>query len=222
MVRLPPDEWIVINDAFKEFKDFWRVMFVGGDEKNGYYCVARNRALPDLRGFYVAHMDADNEFAPNHLSGLLAAIRIPHPDQGLPHFVYSRREYIHDKGADENLPTGPSPLVPWTQENIQRLQASPQGNFVDTGDFLVGKSALYRLAEKTGYVWNSGVRRFGDWDLVARMANTGFKGMAVDQVTNLYHWTGSNLQTTRKHVSDIDFIPVKSYERLKREGLIKT
>jgi len=219
--KINPDQWLIINEAFNGFKDFYRVMFVGGDEKNGYYCVARNRALPDLRGFYVAHMDADNEFAPHHLSGLLAAIRIPHPEQGLPHFVYSRRKYILDEGADDTLVTGPSRLVPWLPENIRHLQASPQGNFVDTGDFLVGKAALYRLSEETGSVWNSELRRFGDWDLVARMANCGFKGMAVDQITNLYHWTGSNLQTTRKYVSDIDFIPLKSYEKLKAKGLIK-
>lgn len=166
---------------------------------SGYYTVPRNRALHFAHGSYIANLDVDNEFAPTHLSGLLKAIRLPGPEgQGWPHFVYSRRLYIRDEGAPEEVPVGPSPLVSWTLENVGTLVRGPMMNFVDTGDFLAGKSAYYALADRTGIMWHPHATRFGDWELVARFARVGFRGLAVDQITNLYHWTGSNLQLTRR------------------------
>lgn len=195
-------------------------------EATGYYTVPRNRALPRCWGYYIAHLDADNEYLPGHLRGLLTAIRTPHLQDGWPHFVYSRREYVIDYAIEPGgtvPPQGPSPLVPWTPENILRL-ASPRqdrgGNFIDTGDFLIGRSALLELAERSGCVWDNNRRRFGDWDLVVRLANHGFRGQAVDQVTHRYHWTGANLQLNRA-VSDINFIPADVYETLRAEGKIR-
>jgi hypothetical protein len=189
-------------------------------EKNGYYCCARNRAFPHAWGFYIAHMDADNEWRPNHLTGLLEAIRIP-TDQGWPHFVYSRREYVRDEGASENMPVGKSPLVPWTQESRIRLDIEPTNNFIDTGDFLIGKGTLVELAERTGIIWNSELRRFADWDIVNRLSKAGFRGKPVDQITHIYHWTGRNLQTTRPlQGQDTVMMPADQYEILKRTGAI--
>lgn len=189
----------------------------------GYYTTPRNRTFPMCWSFYVAHLDADNEFLPGHLEGLLRAIRVPDAKEGWPHFVYSRREYVRDEGAPENVPLGPSPLTPWTPENVHWLlvdERTPKRNFLDTGDFLIGRSALYELAERSGCVWNSNLTRFGDWDLVCRMAAAGFRGKAVDQVTSRYHWHSNNLQLTRP-VSDINFVPASVYQALRDQGLIR-
>jgi hypothetical protein len=190
-------------------------------EKNGYYPYARNKNLAASFGFYIAHMDADNEWKASHLSGLLAAIREPDGALGWPHFVYSRREYTRDAGAPEDLPVGKSPLVPWTAESRKRLAAGPSGNFIDTGDFLIGKSTLYELAERTGCVWNTDLRRFADWDLANRLSAAGFRGRAVDQVTHVYHWHEGNLQHQRPlHGEDTVLMPETLYERFKQWGLI--
>jgi hypothetical protein len=189
-------------------------------QKIGYYCVARNRALPHTWGFYVAHMDADNEWRPNHLSGLLVAMRVA-TDEGWPHFAYSRREYVRDEGAPDHLPVGPSPLIPWTEETRAGLK-EPQGNFIDTGDFLISKSTLVYLAEKSGCVWNSELRRFGDWDLVARMAAIGLRGLPVDQISHIYHWHTGNLQITRQlQGQDTVTLPENVYARMKAQGFIQ-
>ena len=196
--------------------------FFCSDQATGYYTVPRNRALPMAHGIYINFMDADNEMAPSHLSGLLAALRQPHPESGWPAFVYSRREYIKDEGlVNDRLPEGPSPLVNWTQKNVSRLMQAPQSNFVDTGDMLLPIGLLYELAERTGVVWNSECRRFGDWDLVKRMADCGFRGQAVDQVTNIYHWTGKNLQVTRTQESEIRAVPIELFEKAVAEGKYK-
>ena len=189
--------------------------------ETGYYTVARNEALPATWGHYIQHMDVDNEFRPDHLRGLLEAIRVPHPDEGWPSFVYSRRLYvIDDDQPNKDLPTGESPLVEWTKESVNKLVLSPQNNFIDTGDFLISKGALYELAERSGCVWNSELRRFGDWDIVSRLAKYGFRGRAVDQVTNIYRWSKGNLQTTRR-VSDVMHIPTDVYETLKAQGKVR-
>jgi hypothetical protein len=190
------------------------------EPKVGYYCIPRNRALPHAWGHYIAHMDADNEWAPNHLRGLLRAIRNPQPGCGFPHFVYSRRTYVDDNRPRRvELPLGDSPLVLWGPESRMRLQ-TPQGNFVDTGDFLIGKGTLYELAERSGFPWNPECRRFGDWDLVARLAKYGFRGFAVDQVSHIYHWHGANLQLTRQ-VQDVIAIPEAVYDSMVAQGRIK-
>ncbi len=192
------------------------------DQPTGYYCVPRNRALHAVWGFYLAHLDADNEWKEEHLEVLLRAIRNPHPVSGWPHFVYSRREYVSDIELEEEsqLPLGPSALTEWTPENCDSLKRSPMNNFLDTGDFLISASALMELATRTGCVWNSNCRRFGDWDLACRLATSGIRGQAVDVVSHIYHWTGKNLQMTRK-ISDVVGIPIESYEHLQKAGLIK-
>lgn len=169
-----------------------------GDKKYGYYCAPSNFATIEARSPYIAYLDADNEWRPSHLSTLLSAIRLPYGPAGWPHFTYARRTYICDKGAPDHLPVGDSPLVPWTGPNIDRLLRGPLYNFVDSSDFLISKSALYWLAEKTGFMWNPNVRRFGDWELFSRLIGIGLRGHAVDNISHIYHWTGNNLQLTRR------------------------
>jgi glycosyltransferase involved in cell wall biosynthesis len=198
--------------------------FIATPEHSGYYTVARNRSMEFARGLYIAHMDADNEYAPGHLEGLLRACRIPDPTDGWPHFAYTRRLYVSDEGwvqtEEKPVPLGPSPLIEWNPQNCKRLLNGPQYNFIDTGDMLIPRSVLFMLADKTGYVWNSNARRYGDADLVTRLMGCSFRGRAIDQVTNIYHWTGANLQLTRG-LSEVLAIPAEVYEKLKAEGKLK-
>ncbi len=200
-----------------------RDMVVWTDTKTGYYTVPRNRALPIGRGAYVAHLDIDNEWRPTHLEALLEAIRVPTRERGFPYFTYARREYVKDEGVvdpENKLPTGPSDLVVWNRESVMGLVTSPNMNFIDTSDFLMSKGSYYELAERANYPWNPDTRRFGDWELIRRAANVGFWGVPVDNISNVYHWTGKNLQTTR-WLSDITVIPESIYNLLLKEGKIK-
>lgn len=193
---------------------------VATKEHSGYYCVARNRSMELVRGHYIAHMDADNEFGEGHLRSLLFALRVPHPAAGWPHFAYTRRTYVHDEGAEDTGFSGPSTLRTWSQENVHALLQGPGNNFIDTGDLMVPKSVLFYVAELTGFVWNTNCRRYGDYDLVTRLAGCGLRGLAVDRATNIYHWTGKNLQLTRQ-LSDIMVIPADVYDKLKAEGKMR-
>ena len=194
-------------------------------DKSGYYTYPRNQAIPHIQGYYIVHMDADNEFLPNHLSGLLEAMRTPDGDSGLPHFAYTRRHYSRAPLCTrEDIPYDTdSTKIEWTEFTKKQLCSSPQHNFIDTGDFMTTKSALYYLATKTGTIWNQDARRFGDWDLMARFAMINLRGRALDQVSHIYWWTGENVQLTRavKDEDKVIALPSDLYERFVAEGKIK-
>ncbi len=184
--------------------------FFGLEENSGYQCVPKNTATTHARGDYIAYLDDDNEWTPNHLSVLVEAI-----EEGSvwPDFVYGRREYVDTREVKEPVLTvGPSPFVPWTEEARQRLASSPMNNFIDTSDMLIGKGPLWRLHLATGQMWNEGWRRFGDWELITRgVFFSGWRGRGVDEIVQKYYWHGANIQLTRpvkeipeqKHVKDL-------------------
>ena len=78
------------------------------------------------------------------------------------------------------------------------MSQSPLHGFVDTGDMMIAKGALWRTQLATQMMWNEGMRRFGDWELIVRAGNfAGLRGKAVDKVVQNYYWHGKNLQLTR-------------------------
>jgi len=186
---------------------------------HGYYCVPTNFAILAAEAPYLAFLDADNEWGRDHLKHLVTALRIPEPGKGWAHFAYTRRLYVRDEGAEGELPTGPSPLVEW---DPHRLLHGPEYNYIDSSDLMIPRSVLYQLSTYSGQMWNVSVRRFGDWELVSRMAEWGLRGRAVDSVSNIYHWHGKNLQVTRSpDEGDVVVVPDEQYDKLKREGKIR-
>ncbi len=166
-------------------------------QRTGYFAIPCNMVIPWSSAPWIAFLDADNEWEPNHLEVLLRAVA----GSQRPALAYTRRRYVReDQGLlPSGLPEGPSPLVPWTPENVRRLFLGPTHNFVDSGDMIVSKGALFRLNYRDGHVFNPEMMRFGDWDLVVRLATLdGLAGAAVDAATNIYHWHGCNLQLTRR------------------------
>ena len=179
--------------------------FFGTEEESGYQCRPKNVAIWHAQGEYLSFLDYDNEWTPNHLRVLYEAIT-----EGTvwDDFVYGRRRYVIDEGCEKEmqlpsggtktLPEGDTELVEWNQKTMAVLGSSPMGNFVDTSDFMTSKGSFWRLQMATGKMWNESFRRFGDWELLARAAFfAGWRGKAVDEIVNIYHWTGDNLQLTR-------------------------
>jgi len=203
----------VLEEYTTKFEQAGRDIYVIAlTENSGYQCIPKNAAIEPSTGDYIAYLDDDNEWLPCHLETLVAAI-----EEGVvwPDFVYGRREYVLDDPtlcgpSDMVLPTGPSVFHPLNEDNLKRLAAGPQHNFIDTSEILFSKGGLYMLAHSTGTVWNESLRRFGDWELVARaLFYGGLRGKGVDKVVQRYHWTGNNLQLTR---------PANEAPVMRREG----
>ncbi len=214
-----PWEVIVVNDGrpTKDIRDAIepyakrfearsvQFTFFGTEDESGYQCKPKNVALLHAKGEYIAFLDYDNEWTPQHLDGLYAAMIAGNV---WPDFAYSRIKYVLDEGCDEEvtlpggkkkhkLVTGDAPLQEWNQEGQNRL-GQPLSNFIDTSSVMLSKGAFWRLSMATGFMWNEEYRRFGDWELMARgVFFAGWRGQAVDNLSLVYHWTGKNLQLTR-------------------------
>lgn len=172
-----------------------------GDEPSGYYCVPCNMALGFARGDYCLFVDDDNEVAPGALRALYQQIE---EGEVWPDGVYGRRRYVRDPGCPEKtkegveLVEGESPLVPWSEEAARFMGATVANNFIDKGDLLVSRGAMWMLQQFTDMVWNPSVRRFGDYECFIRgVFFSGWRLKEIDKVVNIYHWTGQNLQITR-------------------------
>ncbi len=208
-----PDEDIVelakVYAAKFEDKDIFFTFF-GTEEESGYQCAPKNAATNLVStGEYLAYLDYDNEWTPDHLKVLWEAM-----DAGVvwDDFTYGRRQYVRDEGCPETykipgsdkeveLKEMDSPFIEWTPQSVMAIWTSNLNNFIDTSDFLISRGALWRLYLSTPDqgMWNEGINRFADWELFARGSRyAGLRGKAVDKVVNIYHWTGHNVQLTRK------------------------
>ena len=165
------------------------------EANSGYQCFPKNRGIERASGDYIAYLDDDNEWKPEHLDTLMAAIE----SDASTDMVYSRVCYVvEDEATREAMiakigtaPEGDTVGTPWNP------QALTQKNYIDTSTMLHTKGGFWRLVRETGYGWDESLRRFGDWNFVWRWAAAGMNGRLVDAVTVLYHWHGGSLQLTR-------------------------
>jgi len=191
-------EVLVVDDSsgtaesvVKEFRDRFAEIGVslnGMDleENSGYQCVPKNVGISYARGAYIAYLDDDNEYDPDHLELLVSEIEKMGCDA-----VYSRWRYRGDgamSGKD-------FPYHQMNKASALGLCTSPYANFIDTSAILHSKAAF--AGELGQQIWNPEVRRFGDWEMVARSLKAGLRWRAVNKVTFTYHWHGDNLQVTR-------------------------
>lgn len=158
-------------------------------ENSGYQCMPKNKGIELARGDYIAYLDDDNTWRPDHLSALVQCIEADFSTD----MVYSRLCY---HASDElvkkhNMPVGDAEGTPW---NPQLLS---QRNYIDTSTILHSKGAFWRLVRDSGFGWDETLRRFGDWNLVWRWAVQGNTAKLVDKVTVDYNWHEGSLQLSR-------------------------
>jgi len=159
---------------------------MGLEENSGYQSVPKNMGLLRASGSYIAYLDDDNLWDPEHLDVLVTDIEKMGTDA-----VYSRWRYVGDgpmSGTD-------FPYTGMTNITAAGLLAGPMNNFIDTSAMLISKAAF--VAKLGHKMWNEEIRRFGDWDLVRRSLNAGLRWRGIDRTTFTYRWHGENLQLTR-------------------------
>jgi len=167
------------------------------DENSGYQCMPKNKGIEMARGDYIAYLDDDNTWRPEHLAEALSAIESDFSTD----MVYTRLCYhiespelerdIKKKYGENAYHSGDSPAVPWNP------QALSNGNYVDTSSILHSKGAFWRLVRETGYGWDETLRRFGDWNFVWRWGIVGNTAKQVDKVTVDYMVHADSMQIKR-------------------------
>jgi glycosyltransferase involved in cell wall biosynthesis len=174
------------GDVCAEFVDEFPLLAMNLEKNSGYQSAPRNMGVIYSSGAYIAHLDDDNEWDPEHLEALVGEIRKARVDG-----VYSRWRY----DGDGPMSGMEFPYHQMNKASALGLTQTPMANFIDTSSMLYSKAAMaVRLGRDA---WNTEIRRFGDWDLAARSVQMGMKWKGVDRVTYTYYWHGENLQLVR-------------------------
>lgn len=156
------------------------------EENSGYQSVPKNVGIEYAAGSYIAYLDDDNLLDPEHLATLVTEIRKMGCDA-----VYGRWRYA----GNGPFSGKESPYCQMNHASALGLMQTPMANFIDTSAILHSKAAFVGMFGDR--VWNTEIRRFGDWDLVKRSLQAGARWRGVDAVTFTYRWHGENLQLTR-------------------------
>lgn len=156
---------------------------------SGYQSVPKNHGIQLCDGTYIAYLDDDNLWDRNHLEILVDEI-----EKGSAELVYSLPRYVGQvNGRMENGRVGD--FVQATPQALIGVKTHPKLGFIDTSGILHSKAAFRRAFG--GDVWNEKIRRFGDWDLICRAANSGLRMRGINKDTYTYRWHDDNLQIVR-------------------------
>ena len=174
----PPAQIIVVDDesldnAGKIVRSYGgRVLLV--HQKNGGQSAARNHGVSLATTDWIAFVDQDDVWLPNHLEEMAQAIQ-RRTDADL---CYSgRRELVHDQGGGEPHLSEPVKLPgedALASVMIDRCPFQPSST-------AVRRSTLLRVGG-----WNSAFDSVEDWDLWLRLLGEGSRAVYTGKVTMHY------------------------------------
>jgi glycosyltransferase involved in cell wall biosynthesis len=186
-------------------------------ENSGYQCMPKNRGIEQARGDYIAYLDDDNTWRPEHLAVLVEAIESDFSAD----MVYSRQSYryespelrdkLKEKFGRDPYPDGDGAGMPWNPQMLSQM------NYVDTSVMLHSKGAFWRLVRDSGYGWDETLRRFGDWNFVWRWAVYGLTAKLVDKVTMDYLIHAGSMQIVRPAIEVPVCLNYVQYQALRKD-----
>ena len=141
----------------------------------GYFVRPRNIGIMIARGDYIAYLDDDNVYLPNHLEVLYEAIVKHQAD-----VVYGDRVY-KSTNPNETKFMGKKGY-PYDLKQIE------QGNYVDTSDIMHTIQSINDIG-----FWDIFWERKGDWLLMVRFGKAGMRIIHVPEVITEYWWGDSNI-----------------------------
>lgn len=168
----PDFEIIVVDDASTDdtesivasFKDE-RVKYFKRKRSHGIQAIPKNKGIRVSKGEYIAFLDSDNTYRPDHLRILLKEFETT---PGLD-VAYGDR-WVH--GDSEGIGIF----------NDFSLSHLLKRNYIDTSDALIKREALYYVGG-----WDERFKRFADWNLFLRLAKAGFNFKRVPQIITDYY-----------------------------------
>jgi glycosyltransferase involved in cell wall biosynthesis len=154
-----------------------RVIAVRLPWNTGYQVRPKNVGIMCSRGKYIAYLDDDNVFLPNHLEVLYKAITEKQAD-----VVYGDRVY-KSTVPDEKRFMG-------KMSYDYDLKKINMGNYIDTSDIMHTIQSINDI----GY-WDIFWERKADWLLMTRFGKKGMRIIHVPEILTEYWWTDSNIGT---------------------------
>lgn len=180
-------ELIVVDDRSKDntkdvvesFKDK-RIKYIELSKHFGCDTKPKNEGIKASTGEYIAFLDDDNEYRPDHLAILLKEFDKT-PNLAL---AYGDRWIVDELG---NIP----PQLGMTSD-FDPLTLMTR-NFIDTSDVLVKRQALFDVGG-----FDERFDKYVDWNVYVRMLKNGFKFKRVPLIITDYH-LHSDMKSNRLH-----------------------
>lgn len=172
------DNWemIIVDDAstdgtdkvVKSYEDK-RIRYIKRTKNFGNDTRPKNRGIKASKGEYIAFLDDDNEYRPDHLAVLVKQLE-KNPKIDL---VYGDRWVVDDEGKVEprlGIVSNYDPFLLMRQ------------NYIDTSDVLIRRDILL---ETGGF--DERYKKYVDWNLWVRLAKMGATMLHVPSVITNYH-----------------------------------
>lgn len=185
-------------------------------ENSGYQCMPKNIGINNSSGDYIAYLDDDNTWRPDHLEVCVKAIE----EDFSTDLVYTRMcnhiesVELHDKLVElhgREIHAGDTAGHPWDPGALHA------GNYIDTSTILHSKGAFWRMVRETGYGWDETLRRFADWNFVWRWGVVGNTGKLVDKVTLDYYVHSKMLQVSRPSLEVPVCVNYAAYRAMRKD-----
>ena len=214
----PDLEVIVVDDAstddtqqvIESIKDS-RIKYFRRKRSRGLQGICKNKGVRESKGEYIAFLDSDNTYRPDHLRVLIQQFELdPKLD-----VVYGDRWVNDGKNSGIGI------------YNDFRLPVLLDHNFIDTSDSLIKREAIFKIGG-----WDERYKRFADWNLYLRLAKAGFNFKRVPQIITDYNlakdsishdpignmWDPYDLEIYQPYLSQVPYIKVAlftiTYDRL--------
>lgn len=156
------------EEVVKSFKDS-RIIYIGRTKNFGCDTRPKNDGIKASKGEYIAFLDDDNEYRPDHLAILLKELE---SDLSLT-LVYGDRWIVDDNKV---IPSQVGMAHDFDPSMLM------QRNFIDTSDILVRSQILRDIGG-----FDERFDKYVDWNVYVRMAKNGCKFKRVPSIITNYH-----------------------------------
>ena len=157
-----------------------RIMFIRLPWNTGFHMRPKNIGIMCSHGKYIAYLEDDNVFLPNHLEVLYEAITKNQAD-----VVYGDRVYKSTVPNEKRFMGKMS-----YDYDLNKIN---QANYVDTSDIMHTIQAI----NDVGY-WDIFWERKPDWLLMTRFGKRGMKIVHIPLILTEYWWGEDNIGTPIK------------------------
>ena len=149
-------------------KNHKNVVYIRNDDCFGCDTQPKNLGILSSKGKYLAFLDSDNTFRPDHLQALVNELEKSGVDG-----VYGDRWIVNDEDKSTSM------IGKFYDYNPTHLMAE---NYIDTSDVLIKREAIEYVGG-----FDERYKKYIDWNLWLRLAKAGYRLKRVPVILTNYH-----------------------------------